>query len=131
MFLGTHDLRPGWRNVRTMASVPGQISIPQNREGGHSQGDDYRSRLGNVLFVGFIIWFAVPQMLLQQTTLDAPRRVRTRAPATTVGTGIPTQREAISKAAKENPAGNEDASGARARDVKETTQATTVAREPR
>src|SRR3954468_22386278 len=75
--------------------------------------------LAAVLFVGFIVWFAVPQMFGATDYLGRPSTGADKgAPATTVGTGVPTQREAVSKAAKENPAGNEDTTGARARDVK-------------
>src|SRR3954465_3000679 len=75
------------------------------------------------LFVGFIVWLAVPQMFGATDYLGRPSTSAAQgAPATTVGTGVPTQREAVSKAAKENPAGNEDTTGARARDVKHPAQ---------
>jgi len=81
------------------------------------------SAVAAVLFVGFIVWFAVPQMFGATDYLGRPSTGADKgAPATTVGTGVPTQREAVSKAAKENPAGNEDMSGARARDLKQTAQ---------
>src|SRR4051794_22898540 len=76
-----------------------------------------------ILFVGFIVWFAVPQMFGATDYLGRPSTEADKgAPATTVGTGVPTQREAISKAAKENPAGNEDTTGGRARELKQTAQ---------
>src|SRR3954465_7558057 len=75
------------------------------------------------LFVGFIVWFAVPQMFGATDYLGRPSTGADKgAPATTVGTGVPTQRGPVSKAAKENPAGNEDTTGARARDVKRGAQ---------
>ncbi|MCK1360945.1 DUF1236 domain-containing protein [Bradyrhizobium sp. 199] len=82
------------------------------------------SALAAILFVGFVVWFAVPQMFGATDYLGRPSTGADKgAPATTVGTGVPTQREAVSKSAKEDPAGTEDATGARARDVKQTTQA--------
>lgn len=82
------------------------------------------SALAAIVFVGFIIWFAIPQMFGATDYLGRPSTGADKgAPATTVGTGVPTQREALSRSAKENPAGNEDASGGRARDVMKTTQA--------
>src|SRR3954469_22442232 len=81
------------------------------------------SAVAAVLFVGFIVWFAVPQMFGATDYLGRPSTGADKgAPATTVGAGVPTQREAVSKAAKENPAGNEDTTGARARNVKQTAQ---------
>src|SRR3954469_12604801 len=77
--------------------------------------------LAAVLFVGFIVWFAVPQMFGATDYLGRPSTGADKGTAaTTVGTGVPTQREAVSKAAKDNPAGNEDSAGGRARDVQQT-----------
>jgi hypothetical protein len=85
-----------------------------------------------VLFVGFIIWFAVPQMFGATDYLGRPSTgAHTGAPGTTVGTGVPTQREAISKTAKQDPAGTEDSTGARARDVKQTTEAANLSDQQR
>src|SRR3569833_720930 len=65
--------------------------------------------LAAVLFVGFAVWFAAPQMFGATDYLGRPSTGADKStPATTVGTGNPTQREAISKVAKEDPAGNED-----------------------
>src|SRR3954447_13151613 len=76
-----------------------------------------------VLNVGFVVWFAVPQMFGATDYLGRPSTGADKGtPATPVGTGVPTQREAVSKGAKEDPAGKEDTSGARARDVMQTTQ---------
>src|SRR3954464_13797686 len=81
------------------------------------------SAVAAVLFVGFIVWFAVPQMFGATDYLGRPSTGADKGPpATTVGAGVPTQREAVSKAAKENPAGTEDTTGARARNVKQTAQ---------
>ncbi|HEU0148333.1 MAG TPA: hypothetical protein VFR21_15840, partial [Bradyrhizobium sp.] len=75
--------------------------------------------LAAVLFVGFAVWFAVPEMFGATDYLGRPSTgADNTTPATTVGTGVPTQREAISKTAKEDPAGNEDPSGGRARNIK-------------
>jgi hypothetical protein len=82
------------------------------------------SALAAILFVGFVVWFAVPQMFGATDYLGRPSTGADKgAPATTVGTGVPTQRDAISKTAKQDPAGKEDTTGARARDVKQTTEA--------
>ncbi|WP_144441356.1 hypothetical protein [Bradyrhizobium sp. CCGE-LA001] len=77
--------------------------------------------LAAVLFVGFALWFVVPHTF--KATDHAGRSstgADNSAPATTVGTGVPSQREAISTAAKEDPARNEDSTGRRAREIKET-----------
>jgi hypothetical protein len=79
--------------------------------------------LAAVLFVGFAVWFAVPQMFGATDYLGRPSTgADNTTPATTVGTGVPTQREAISKTAKEDPAGNEDPSGGRARYIKQSSE---------
>jgi hypothetical protein len=88
--------------------------------------------LAAVLFVGFIVWFAVPQMFGATDYLGRPSTgADNSAPATTVGTGVPTQRDAISKSAKENPAGNEDGTSGRARDIKQTTEAVNLSDQQR
>jgi len=85
-----------------------------------------------VVFVGFILWFAVPQMFGATDYLGRPSTGADKgAPATTVGTGVPTQREAVSKAAKDNPAGNEDSTGGRARDVQQTASAVNLSDQQR
>ena len=79
--------------------------------------------LAAVLFVGFAVWFAAPQMFGATDYLGRPSTGADKStPATTVGTGVPTQREAISKVAKEDPAGNEDPSGGRARNIKQSSE---------
>jgi hypothetical protein len=79
--------------------------------------------LAAVLFVGFAAWFAVPQIFGATDYLGRPSTgADNTAPATTVGTGVPTQREAISKVAKEDPAGNEDPSGGRARNIQQSSE---------
>lgn len=79
--------------------------------------------LAAIVFLGFIAWFAVPQMFGATDYLGRPPTGADKGtPATTVGTGVPTQREAVSKVAKQDPAGNEDPTGGRARDVKQTSQ---------
>jgi len=74
-----------------------------------------------VLFVGFALWFVAPQMFGATDYVGRPTTgADNGAPATTVGTGVPTQREAISTAAKEDPARNDDATGRRAREIKQS-----------
>jgi hypothetical protein len=90
------------------------------------------SALAAVLFVGLLIWFAVPRMFGATDYLSRPSTGADKsAPATTVGTGVPTQREAISGAAKQDPAGNEDSTGGRARKIMQTTQAVSLSDEQR
>ncbi|MBH5370554.1 DUF1236 domain-containing protein [Bradyrhizobium glycinis] len=74
-----------------------------------------------VLFVGSALWFVAPQMFGATDYVGRPPTgANNSAPATTVGTGVPTQREAISTAAKEDPAQNEDSTGRRAREIRQT-----------
>ena len=90
------------------------------------------SAVAAVLFVGLLMWFAVPRMFGATDYLGRPSTGADRsAPATTVGTGVPTQREAISGAAKQDPAGNEDSTGGRARKVKQTTQGVSLSDQQR
>src|SRR3569833_486925 len=90
------------------------------------------SAVAAVLFVGFIVWFAVPQMFGATDYLGRPSTGADKGTAATpVGTGVPTQREAVSKAAKDNPAGNEDSAGGRARDVQQTAGAVNLSDQQR
>jgi hypothetical protein len=80
------------------------------------------SALAAILFLGFVAWFAAPEMFGLTDYLGRPSTGADKgAPATTVGTGVPTQREAISTAAKQDPAGVEDSSGKRGRRIQEST----------
>jgi hypothetical protein len=81
------------------------------------------SALAAVLFVGFVVWFAAPQMFGAKDYLGRPPTgADNSAPATDVGTGVPTQREAVSEAAKTDPAATEDSTGSRARAIKQSIQ---------
>lgn len=85
-----------------------------------------------ILFVSLVLWFAAPQMLgvtnhVGRSSTEADKG----APATTVGTGVPTQRDAVSTAAKQDPAGNEDSSGGRARQIKGSSQAANLSGQQR
>jgi hypothetical protein len=74
-----------------------------------------------VLFVGSGLWFAAPQIFGATDYVGRPPTgANNSAPATTVGTGVPTQREAISTAAQEDPARNGDSTGRRAREIRQT-----------
>jgi hypothetical protein len=90
------------------------------------------SALAAVLFVGFVVWFAAPQMFGATDYLGRPPTgADSTAPATTVGTGLPTQRDAVSQAAKTDPAANEDSTGGRARAIEHSTQSTSLSDQQR
>jgi hypothetical protein len=79
------------------------------------------SAVAAILFVGFALWFVAPQMFGVTDYVGRPSTgADNSSPATTVGTGVPTQRDAISTAAKEDPARNDDATGRRAREVQQS-----------
>jgi Protein of unknown function (DUF1236) len=81
------------------------------------------SALTAFLIIGFIIWFAVPQIFGATDYLGRPATgADGSTPSTTVGTGAPAQREAVSTVAKNDPAGNEDATGGRARNIMQSTE---------
>jgi len=81
------------------------------------------SAAAGALFVGLLGWFAIPHLL---GTADNPSRPPSGADrstaATTIGTGVPTQSEAESAIAKNDPAGLEDRTGGRARNIKQSSQ---------
>ena len=81
------------------------------------------SVIAAVLFVGLLAWLALPHFLGTTDYLGRPATgADNRTASTTVGTGVPAQREAQSAVAKDDPAGNEDATGGRARNIKQSTQ---------
>jgi hypothetical protein len=81
------------------------------------------SALAAILFVGFGLWLAAPQMFGLTDYVGRPSTgADNSAPATTVGTGVPTQRDAVSTAAKQDPAANEDSTGGRARQIQQSSQ---------
>lgn len=85
-----------------------------------------------ILFVGLGLWFAAPQLFGVTDHVGRPSTGADKgAPATTVGTGVPTQRDAVSTAAKQDPAGNEDASGRRARQIKESSRPANLSEQQR
>lgn len=85
-----------------------------------------------MVFVGLMAWFAVPYLLGSTDYLGRPSTGADKnTSATTVGTGVPTQREAESAVAKNDPAGNEDATGGRARNIKQSSQPVSLTREGR
>jgi hypothetical protein len=80
-----------------------------------------------VLFVGLLSWFGVSQLLGTTDYLGRPATgADNQSVSTTVGTGVPAQREAQSAVAKDDPAGNEDATGGRARNIKQSSQPVTL-----
>jgi hypothetical protein len=81
------------------------------------------SAVAAALFVGLLGWFATPHLLGTADNLGRPPSGADRSTAaTTIGTGVPTQREAESAVAKNDPAGLEDRTGGRARNIKESSQ---------
>lgn len=84
------------------------------------------------VFVGLFAWFAVPSFLGTTDYLGRPPTGADKGTAaTTVGTGVPTQREAESAAAKSDPAGTEDGTGGRARNIKQSSQPVSLNKEQR
>jgi len=70
------------------------------------------SAVAAALFVGLLGWFATPHLLGTVDNLGRPPSGADRGTAaTTIGTGVPTQREAESAVAKKDPAGLEDTTG--------------------
>jgi hypothetical protein len=88
--------------------------------------------LAGVLFLATLAWLAVPDLI---GTTDYVGRPMTGADnktvATGVGTGVPTQREAQSSVAKNDPAGNEDATGGRARSIKQSSEPVSLSQDQR
>lgn len=70
------------------------------------------SAVAAALFVGLLGWFATPHLLGTADNLGrSPSGADRSTAATTIGTGVPTQREAESAVAKNDPAGLEDRTG--------------------
>lgn len=90
------------------------------------------SAVAAVLFVGLFAWFAVPHLINTTDYLGRPSTGADKHTAsTTVGTGQPTQGEAESKHAKNDPGGAEDGSGGRARQIKQTSQPISLSQQQR
>ncbi|NOJ46028.1 hypothetical protein [Bradyrhizobium archetypum] len=90
------------------------------------------SVIAGVLFIGLFAWFAVPQLTGITDYLGRPPTGADKGTAsTTVGTGVPTQREAESAHAKNDPSGAEDSTGGRARKIKESSQSLSLSKEQR
>jgi hypothetical protein len=90
------------------------------------------SAVAGALFVGLFAWFAIPHLVGTTDYLGRPSTGADRnTAATTVGTGVPTQREAESAVAKNDSAGMEDATGGRARNIKQSSQPVSLNQEQR
>jgi hypothetical protein len=90
------------------------------------------SMVAGVLFIGLFAWFAVPQLAGTTDYLGRPPTGADKGTASTkVGTGVPTQREAESTHAKNDPVGAEDSTGGRARRIKESSQPVSLSKEQR
>jgi hypothetical protein len=90
------------------------------------------SAVAAALFVGLLGWFATPHLLGTADNLGRPPSGADRGTAaTTIGTGVPTQREAESAVAKSDPAGLEDRTGGRARNIKQSSQPVSLDQEKR
>ncbi|MCK1421339.1 hypothetical protein IVB15_10825 [Bradyrhizobium sp. 182] len=107
------------KKAETLAMV---ANLPRNEEReGTRRLMMWGCSIAAVVFVGFALWFVAPQMFGATDYVGRPTSgADNSAPTTTVGTGVPTQREAISTAAKEDPARNEDSTGRRAREIRQT-----------
>jgi hypothetical protein len=74
----------------------------------------------------------MPQLLGTADHLGRPPSGADRnTAATTIGTGVPTQREAESTVAKNDPAGLENNTGGRARNIKQSSQPVSLDQEKR
>jgi hypothetical protein len=90
------------------------------------------SVLAAAVFVGLFAWFAVPELFGTTDYLGRPSTGADKGTAaTTVGTGVPTQREAESAVAKSDPAGAEDSTGGRARSIKQSSQPVSLTQDKR
>jgi Protein of unknown function (DUF1236) len=88
--------------------------------------------LSAVVFIGLAGWFALPSLFGLTDYLGRPSTGADKGTAgTTIGTGVPTQREAQSSVAKNDPAGTEDSSGGRARQIKQSSEPATLSQEQR
>ncbi|MEW6151654.1 MAG: DUF1236 domain-containing protein [Pseudomonadota bacterium] len=116
-----------WRHL----DMARDLSRDQEREGTRKLMM-WGSAVAAILFVGSGLWLAAPQMFGMTDYVGRPTTgADSSAPATTVGTGVPTQRDAISTAAKEDPAVNEDSSGGRARQIKQSSQPANLSEQQR
>jgi hypothetical protein len=76
-----------------------------------------------LLLVGALAWLAVPSLLGTTDYVGRPSTgADSKTAATALGTGVPTQREAQSSAAKNDPAGSEDSTGGRARKIMQSSE---------
>lgn len=79
----------------------------------------------SVLFVGLIAW----PLVTNNQLANPPSGANPSAPDTTVGRGVPGQQAAESSIGKNDPAGQEDSSGGRARAIKESAQQLSLTQE--
>jgi len=85
-----------------------------------------------LLFIAGIAWVALPKVFNVSDYVGRPLSgADSNAPTTGVGTGVPTQREAQSAVGKNDPAGQEDKSGGRARQIKQSTEALSLSDQQR
>lgn len=90
------------------------------------------SVLAAAMFIGLFAWFAMPELFSKTDYLGRPPTGADKGTAaTTVGTGVPTQREAESAVAKSDPAGAEDGTGGRARSIKQSSQPVSLTQDKR
>jgi len=84
-----------------------------------------------VLFIAVIAWVALPKATNVSDHVGRPASGADKnAPTTGVGTGVPTQREAQSRVGND-PAGVEDNSGGRARQIKQSAEALSLSDDQR
>ena len=85
-----------------------------------------------VLVLVMLVWLGLPHLFDIADYVGRPATGAGRGTAqTTIGNGVPAQGEAESALAKNDPAGNEDATGGRARRIKQTSEAVSLTQQQR
>src|SRR3954453_15904928 len=85
-----------------------------------------------VLFVVVFGWFALPRFFGMTDYLGRPSTGADRnTAATKVGPAVPAQREPGRGQAKRDPAGSEDATGGRARQIRQSSQPVSLSEDQR
>ena len=88
--------------------------------------------IGAILLIAGVAWVAVPRIFNVSDYIGKPETgAEPTRRTTTVGTGVATQREGESAVGKNDPAGQEDASGGRARNIKQSARSLSLNSEQR
>jgi hypothetical protein len=85
------------------------------------------------LFIAVVLWAVLPQLVNVSDLLGRPPTGAgsNRATTTGLGSGVPAQKEAESRVGKDDPAGLEDQTGGRARNIKQTSRALSLSSDQR